>query len=135
MFVEQDRGHQEARKVLREGQFNLKDRRSRSNSWSRSPHRSPSRHETVNTCWYNQCYGDRAQRCSQPCTYNRWPSQRDAATTSSWYHRHFGARAQNFTEPFVPHQQRNPTQRPCTSAVQPPASFHHRQVHPVNAGS
>jgi hypothetical protein len=60
-----------------ERQFNFRDRRSRSsshrsnsNSRSSSTRRS-SRRDTTNTlCWYHQRYGDRAQRCSQPCTFN-----------------------------------------------------------------
>jgi hypothetical protein len=78
-------------------QSNFSDRRSRSNSASSSTHRSPSAHDTTNNyCWYHQRYGDRAQSCSQPCTYSRSPSRHDAATTSCWYYRRFGARAQNY---------------------------------------
>jgi hypothetical protein len=60
------------------GRVNFKDRRSRSrsrrsNSSTRNTRRSPSRQTTNTTtntlCWYHQNFGDRAQRCSQPCTF------------------------------------------------------------------
>jgi hypothetical protein len=72
LIIEQNRSN------CNERQFNFRDRRSRSsnccsnsNSRSSSTRRSPSRRDTTNTlCWYHRRYGGRAQRCSQPCTFN-----------------------------------------------------------------
>jgi hypothetical protein len=33
--------------------------------------RSPIRHDTSTTCWYHQRFGNWAQNCSPPCTYNQ----------------------------------------------------------------
>jgi hypothetical protein len=64
----------------------------------------------------HQRYGDWAQLCSQPCTYNRSPSRHDSATTICWYHRHFGAQTQNCTEPCAFRQQRKPAQQTSVAA-------------------
>jgi hypothetical protein len=33
--------------------------------------RSPTRHDTSTTCWYHRRFGNWAQNCSQPCSFNQ----------------------------------------------------------------